>query len=136
MSRDTKTLTTIIGIVYLCVALIFSPALVMYLLYLPRSVLFSKPFMMHEGLLAILIFAPCFLIAYGWIRRRKWARYLLIIYNGLWFTDMSYSFVVRMINYTESYLVLVVAGFLIPLAVLGGLIAFAFQKDVRALMTH
>jgi len=135
MSRDTKTLTTIVGVLYLCVGLGPSPALAMYLLYVPQGVLTSKPFLMHLGTL-ILIYGPCFPIGYAWIRRRKWGRYLLIAYNGLWFAYMSYTFVARMHNYSESHLGLVVTAFLIPLIVLGSLIAFAFQKDVKALMSH
>src|SRR2546427_4632999 len=75
MSRDTKALTKIIGIVYLCVGLAASPALVMYLLYVPKSVLASKPFLIHLGTL-IVIYGPCFFIAYGWIRRRKCRAFL------------------------------------------------------------
>jgi hypothetical protein len=135
MSRDTKTLTTIVGVLYLCVGLAFSPALAMQLLYLPKSVLASKPFLMHWGTLA-LIFGPCFPIAYAWIRNRKWGRYLLIAYNGMSFVYMSNAFVARMHNYSESHLGLVVTVFLIILIVLGSLIAFAFQKDVRASMTN
>jgi hypothetical protein len=135
MGRDSKTLITIVGVVYLCVGLAPSPALVMYLLYVPNCVLASTLFLKHLGML-ILIYSPCFLIAYAWIRRRKWGLYLLIVYNGLWFTYMSYSFVVRMIGYSESHLVLVVTAFLSILIVLGGLIVFALQEDVRALMSH
>ena len=135
MSRDTKTLTTIVGVVYLCVGLAPSPALAMYLLYVPKSVLASKPFLMHLGTL-ILIYGPCFPIAYAWIRGRKWGRYLLIAYDGLWFAYMSYAFIARMINYSESHLGLVVTVFLTILIILGSLIAFAFQEDVRALMSH
>jgi hypothetical protein len=135
MSRDTKTLTTIVGVLYLCVGLAPSPALVMYVLYVPRNILVSKPFVMHLGTL-ILLYGPCFFIGYAWIRKRKWGRHLLIAYNGLWFADMSYAFAARMHIYSESHLALVVAGFLIPLIVLGSLIAFAFQKDVKALMSR
>jgi hypothetical protein len=49
---------------------------------------------------------------------------------------MTYLFVARMINYSESHLAFVVTAFLTILIVLGSLIAFAFQKDVRALMNH
>jgi|SRR5258707_11309330 len=135
MSRDTKTLTTIVGVVYLCAGLVPFPALAMYLLYVPKNVLASTPFLKHLGTL-ILIYGPCFPIAYAWIRRRKWGRYLLIAYNGLWFADMSYAFVARMINYSESHLSLVVTAFLSILIVLGSLIVFASQKDVRALMSR
>jgi len=135
MSRDTKTLATLVGIIYLCVGLAALPAPVMFLLYVPKSDLASKPFLMNMGVL-ILLFGPSFLIAYAWIRLRKWGRYFLIAYNGLWFGYMSYGFVARMINYSESHLVLVIAGFLIPLIVLGGLIAFAFQEDVKAVMSR
>ncbi|PYU27304.1 MAG: hypothetical protein DMG32_07660 [Acidobacteria bacterium] len=133
MSRDTKALTKIIGIVYLCVGLAASPALVMYLLYVPKSVLASKPFLIHLGTL-IVIYGPCFFIAYGWIRRRKWGFYLLIAYNGLWFTYFSFAFVSRMISDSKSHLSWVVMSFLIILIFLGSLIALAFRKDVRASM--
>ena len=84
----------------------------------------------------ILIYGPCFFIAYAWIRRRKWGGYLLIAYNGLWFANVLYLFISRMINYSESHLVLVVTSFLIMLIVLGSLIVVAFQEDVRALMNQ
>jgi hypothetical protein len=134
MSRDTKTLTTIIGVAYLCVGLVASPALVMYLLYVPKNVLASKPFFMHLGTL-MLIYGPCFFIAYGWIRRRKWGLYLLIAYNGLWFTYFSFAFVSRMISAPRSDLSWVVMSFLIILILLGSLIALAFRRDVRASMS-
>jgi hypothetical protein len=135
MSRDTKTLTTIIGIVYLCAGLAASIFPALALLYVPKRDLASASSLIFFGTL-LLIYGPCFLIAYAWIRRRKWGRYLLIAYNGLWFASMSHAFVARMHNYSESHLGLVVTAFLIPLIVLGSLIAFAFHKDVRALMSH
>ncbi|SRR6266566_1321097 len=135
MSRDIKALTTIIGVVYLCVGLGASIFPAMFLLYAPKSNLVSASSLIFFGYLA-LIFGPCFPIAYAWIRRRKWGWYLLVAYNGLWFTDVSYLFVRRMIHYSESHLTLVVMGFLIPLSALGSLLALAFHKDVRVSMNH
>jgi hypothetical protein len=135
LSRDTKTLTTLVGVVYLCVGLAALPAPAMFLFYLPKSVLASRPFLTNMGVL-MLLFGPSFLVAYGWIRRRKWGWYLLIAYNGLWFALMTYLFVARMINYSETHLIFVVMSFLIPLIVLGSLIVFALQEDVRALMSR
>ena len=135
MSRDAKTITTIVGVLYVFVGLMPSPALAMYLLYVPKSVLASKPFLMHLGTL-MLIYGPCLFIGYAWVRKRKWGRYLLITYNGLWFAYVSYGFVARMDGYSESHLGLVVTAFLVTLIVLGSLIALAFQKDVKELMSH
>jgi len=135
MGRDTKTLTTLVGAVYLCVGLAALPAPAMFLLYVPKDVLASIPFLMNMGVL-ILLFGPSFLVAYAWIRRRKWGWYLLIAYNGLWFALMAYLFVARMIHYSESHLIFVVISFLIPLIVLGSLIVFAFREDVRTLMSR
>ena len=112
-------------------------------LRIPRSVLVYRPRERFDfcGLLSfwseqILILGPLFLIAYGWIRRRRWGRYLLIAYNGFWFADMGYAFAARMINYSESRLVFVIAGFLFILTVLGGPIALAFQEDVKTVMSR
>jgi hypothetical protein len=135
MSRDKETLTAIVGVVYLCAGLAASISPAMFLLYAPKGVLASASSLTFLGTL-LLIFGPCYPIAYAWIRRRKWGRYLLIAYNGLWFMAMSYAFVARMVNYSGRRLDLVVAGFLIPLVVLGSLIALALQKDVRASMSH
>jgi hypothetical protein len=135
MILDTEALTTLVGVVYLLGGLsaFVSPAI--FLMIAPKSELATAPFLDFLGT-QILIFGPCFLIAYAWIRRRKWGRYLLIAYNGLWFALMAYLFVARMINYSEGHLILVVMSFLIILIVLGGLIAFAFQKDVQSIMSH
>jgi hypothetical protein len=135
MSRDTKILTTIVGVVYLCIGLAASIFPAMALLYVPKSDLVSADSLIFFGTL-LLIFGPCFAIGYAWIRRRKWGRYLLIAYNGLWFAHMSYAFVARMHNYWESHLGLVATVFLITLVVLGSLIALALQEDVRAVMSH
>src|SRR6267154_459622 len=121
MSRDTKTLTTIVGVVYLCVGLAALPAPAMFLFYVPKSVLASRPFLMNVGV-TTLLFGPSFLVAYAWIRRRKWGWYLLIAYNGLWLALMAYLFATRMINYSESHLAFVVTAFLTILIVLGSLI--------------
>ena len=135
MNGNKRILTTIVGVVYLCIGLAASIFPAMALLYVPKSDLVSASSLIVFGTL-LLIFGPCFPIAYAWIRRRRWGWYLLIAYNGLWFVSMSYTFAARMINYSEGHLDLVIAGFLIPLAVLGSLIALALQKDVRALMSH
>jgi len=133
MTRDTRTIIIFLGVVYLCIGLgaFISPA--MFMFYATRNDLVSAPFLKFLGTL-VLIYGPCFLIAYAWIRRRKWGRYLLVAYNGLWFAYMSYAFVARMINYSESYLVLVIAGFLIPLIVLGG--AYCVRLSKRCQGTH
>jgi hypothetical protein len=135
MSRDTETIIIFIGVVYLCLGLAGCMTPVFFLLAAPMSAI-TAPHSLIFWATQILILGPFFLIAYAWIRRRRWGRYLLIAYNGLWFAYMSYGFVARIINYSESHLVLVIAGFLIPLIVLGGLIVFAFQKDVKALMSY
>ena len=135
MSGDTKTLTTIVGVVYLCVGLAALPAPAMFLFYVPKSVLASRPFLMNVGV-TTLLFGPSFLVAYAWIRRRKWGWYLVIAYNGLWLALMAYLFATRMINYSESHLAFVVTAFLTILIVLGSLIVFSIQKDVRALMSR
>lgn len=135
MSRDTETTTIFIGVAYLCLGLAACISPIFFLLTAPMSAI-TAPHSLIFWATQILILGPFFLIAYAWIRKRRWGRYLLIAYNGLWFAYMCYAFVARMINYSESHLVFVIAGFLIPLIVLGGLIAFAFQKDVKALMTY
>jgi|HubBroStandDraft_4_1064222.scaffolds.fasta_scaffold01405_6 hypothetical protein len=134
MTRDAKTLTTFIGVVYLCVGLGASILPAMVLLYAPKTVLASTDSLIFFGTLAF-IFGPSFAIGYAWIRRRKWGWYLLIAYNGLLFAYISYGFVARIHNYSESHLNLVVMGFSIPLIVLGSLIALAFQRNVRASMS-
>ena len=107
----------------------------MVLVAAPRNVLLSAPVLRVLGTL-VLIYGPCFFIAYGWVRGRKWGRYLLIAYNGIWFKEMSYSFFVWMANYSESHLDLVVTVFLSTLVLLGCLTGLAFQKDIRASMVH
>jgi hypothetical protein len=132
---DPETITIFIGVVYLCVALAACVSPVVFLLTAPESVLASSGSLSFwSG--QILILGPLFLIAYGWIRRRKWGRYLLIAYNALWFADMGYAFAFRMINYSESHLVFVIAVFLFVLTVLGGPIALAFQEDVKTVMSR
>jgi len=135
MTRDSKILTTFIGVVYLCVGLGASIFPAMVLFYAPKTVVASTDSLIFFGTLAF-IYGPCFAIGYAWLRRRKWGWYLLIAYNALWFAYMSYGFVLRMHGYSESHLDLVVMGFSIPLIVLGSLIALAFQKDVRASMSY
>jgi hypothetical protein len=134
MTRDAKNVTTLIGVGYLCVGLSASIFPAMVLLYVPKTVLASTESLIFFGILAF-IYGPCFAIGYAWIRRRKWGWYLLIAYNGLWFTYLGYGFVARMHGYTESHLGLVVMGFSTPLIVLGSLIALAFRSDVRASMS-
>ncbi len=135
MRRDTETITIFIGVAYLCLGLAGCISPVFLLLTTPMSAI-AAPHSLIFWATQILILGPFFLIAYAWIRRRAWGRYLLFAYNGLWFAYMTYAFVARMINYSESHLVLVVAGFLIPLIILGGLIVFAFQEDVKAVMSR
>ena len=132
MSSNTKTLTILIGVAYLLLGLsaFLEPAA--YLLLAPRSQSMSGDFFMFMGW-QILIFGPCFFIGYAWVLGRKWGRYSLILYNGLWFMYMSYSFFARMIHYSESHLALVVCGFLLPLIVLFGLMVFAFREGVTTL---
>ena len=135
MSRDTKTITIFIGVAYLCLGLAGCISPVFFLLTAPTSAI-TAPHSLVFWVTQILILAPLFFIAYAWIRKKMWGRYLLIVYNGLWFAYMCYAFVVRLMNYSESHLLLVIAGFLIPLIILGGLIVFSFQKDVKALMGY
>lgn len=130
-----KTPTIFVGVIYLCAGLAASIFPAMLLLAAPKDVLFAAQTLIFFGTL-LLIYGPCFFIAYAWIRGRKWGWYLLIAYNGLWFAIVSYTFASRLINYSESHLALVVTAFLGILAVLGGLIVFAFQEDVRAFMTR
>jgi len=132
---DPETITIFTGVVYLCVALAACVSPVVFLFTAPESVLISAGSLSFWSE-QILILGPLFLIAYGWIRRRKWGRYLLIAYNGFWFADMGYAFAARMINYSESRLVFVIAGFLFILTVLGGPIALAFQEDVKTVMSR
>lgn len=135
MNTYTETLTTIVGVAYLFIGLAVFPAPVMFLIYVPKTDLTSTPFLMNLGTL-ILIFGPSLLIAYAWIRRKRWGRYLLIAYNGLGFAAFSYLFVERMVTDSTSHSGWVIAAFLIILIILGSLIAFALQRDVRAFMTH
>jgi hypothetical protein len=135
MTRDSKTLTTFIGVVYLCVGLSASIFPAMVSLYAPKTVVASTDSLIYFGTLAF-IYGPCFAISYAWLRRRKWGWYLLIAYNGLWFAYISYGFVARLHSYSESHLGLVIMGYSIHLIILGSLIALAFQKDVRASMSY
>jgi hypothetical protein len=133
MRRDTETIIIFIGVVYLCFGLSACITPVMFLLAAPTSALSFPHAVIFWGM-QILIVGPLFLIGYAWIRRRMWGRYLLIADSGLWFAYLSYAFVVRMIHYSESHLVLAITGCLIPLIVLASLVAFASQEDVKRAM--
>jgi len=134
MSSSTKILTTVVGIAYLFIGLAVFPAPAMFLTFVPKNELASTPFLINLGVL-ILVFGPCLLIGYAWIRNRRWGRYLLIAYNGIGFMYFSFAFVQRMTNDSVSDLGWVTT-FLTILIVLGGLVGVAFQKDVRALMNQ
>lgn len=135
MRRNTETIIIFIGVAYLCLGLAFSTSPVFFLLTAPGSAI-TAPGSLTFWIMQILIIGPLFLIAYSWIRRRAWGRYLLCAYNGVWFAYMTYAFAARMVNYSESYLMLALAGFLIPLIILVGLIAFALREDVKAVMSR
>lgn len=135
MNPYIKILTILVGGVYLCFGLVASLSSVMFLLYALKSDLASAPSLIYLGS-RILIFGPCFLIAYACIRGRKWGRYLLIAYNGLWLTYLTFALAAGMIADAKPIANSVVISLLVIFIVLGSLIAFAFQKDVRALMSH
>jgi len=135
MRRDTETIIIFIGVVYFCFGLAACITPVMFLLTAPISVQGSPHALIFWGS-QILVLGPLFPIAYAWIRKRSWGRFLLIVYNGVWFAGLSYTFALRMIHYSESHLILVITGFLITLIVLGSLITFAFQEDVKAAMSQ
>jgi hypothetical protein len=135
MRRHIKILTALVGVVYLCLGLAASISPAMFLLYAPKSDLASASSLGFLGSL-VLIFGPCFLVAYAWIRRRKWGRYLLIAYNTVWFSYFTFVLIAGVINDAKSPASWAVASFLIILIFLGSLIGFAFQKDVMALMSH
>jgi hypothetical protein len=133
--RHTESLVTAVGVAYLLIGLAVLPAPAMFLMFVPRSDLTSISFLMNLGVL-LLIFGPCLLIGYAWIRRRKWGRYLLIAYNGIGFAGLSVVFVDRMVSDSTSRLGWAITAFLTILIVLGSLIVLALQKDVRAFMSH
>jgi hypothetical protein len=135
MSRYIKILTNLVGGVYLCFGIVAFLSSAMFLLYAPKSDLASAPSLIYLGS-RILIFGPCFLIAYACIRGKKWGRYLLIAYNGLWLTYLIFALVAGMVADPKPVASWLVTSFLVIFIVLGSLIAFAFQKDVRALMSH
>lgn len=135
MSRLTETLATIVGVAYLFIGLAIFPAPVMFLMFVPKKELVSTSFLMNLSVLT-LIFGPCLLIGYAWIRKRRWGRYLLIAYNGVGLMYFIYAFAERITNDVTSHLGWVIAAFLTILTLLGSLIAFALQEDVRSLMTH
>ena len=91
MTRDSKTLTTFIGVAYLCVGLSGSIFPAMALLYVPKTVLASADSLHFFGVLAFIVL-PCYGIGYTWLRGRKWGWYLLIAYNGFWFAYISFGF--------------------------------------------
>jgi len=107
----------------------------MFLLYAPKSALISADSLIYSGY-KIITFGPCCLIAYAFIRQRKWGRYLLISYNAMWLVYVTFALIGESTTEPQRLEgpVLVVA--LIAYMVLGGLIALVFQKDVRALMSH
>jgi hypothetical protein len=139
MSRHTKTLIPLVGALYLFLGLSIFPAPVMFLIFAPRSMVFSIPMLINIGVL-VLIFGPCWLIGYALIRRRKWGIYLLVAYNGIGFVYFAVLFFQRLNendNDNENPLpVWAMIAFIAIVCILGSLIAFALRSDVKALMSH
>jgi hypothetical protein len=135
MSRYAADLITLVGAAYLLLGLAALVFPVMFLLYAPKSAMISAHSLIYFGY-KIVVLGPCFLIAYAFIRRRKWGQYLLIAYNGLWLTYVTFALVAELVTEPKPLAGPVLIVVLLIYIILGGLIAIVFQKDVRALMSH
>lgn len=100
---------------------------------MPSNKLVSSYVLIYFGY-KVLAVGPCFLIAYACIRRRNWGRYLIIGYNGLCLTYVTAAVISEIVTNPKSIDGPIVVAILVIYSVLGSLIAFAFQRDVRAVM--
>ena len=138
MSRVTAILIAIVAICYLVFGLAEWIAPGIFLLLAPRRA-FTREFVFSQAILwyigyKILTTGTWFFIAYALIRHKKWGRYLLILNNVSWLGYLTYAFIAQLINEPSSVGGSTLVGTLISCLILGVLIAFACQKDVKALV--
>jgi hypothetical protein len=97
MTRSKTSLITFVGVIYLFVGLAGSIFPIMLLLSKPSVELLSPDSLLYAAVKLITV-VPCFIIAYGWIRRKKWGLHLMIAYNALWLTYVTFALVSEMLR--------------------------------------
>ncbi len=135
MSHESKYLTIVVGVLYLCVALSASIFPAMYLFYASKAEVFSVSSMTLLGELA-LMFGPCYLIAYSWIRGKKWGRYLLIVYNGSWLIHFIYILVASLTGTSPLETGFATTSLFFMMLLFGSLIGLTFRVDVKAALNR
>jgi hypothetical protein len=137
MTRKSEALLIIVAIPYLTAGLMgsFFPTIVIATMFGSRSwSTFGRLF--RDGwywwALRVAAVGPCFAIAYGFLRRRRWGWYLLIAYNLCWLVYLAFVLVGMAIDERQSTLA-AWSVFLVVFLILSGLICLMFQKDVKVL---
>lgn len=128
LRAHVRSLISVIGGLYLCVGLVALIPLGIFLFVAPRNSVLSNPGLIY-CITRILMFAPCIFIAYACFRRRSWGRYLLMTYNGMWL--VYFAFIIGAVEDPKAVEAWVVGLLLIICIVLGSIIIFVNQEDVR-----
>lgn len=128
--KMSRRLVVAVGIAYGVVGLATLAPVVQYLFFPPTTQIASRPwnFYLSPG---IFIFVPALLISYGLVKFKRWARRLLIAYNGcLLAVILGALWIGSGLNprpLEPSVLVFAI------ILVLAGLIALFLRKDARDL---